>query len=37
VGVPAAVANAIHAAVGVRLRELPMTPERIFEAMPRSR
>jgi CO/xanthine dehydrogenase Mo-binding subunit len=33
VGVPAAVANAIHAAAGVRLRELPMTPERVFEAL----
>jgi CO/xanthine dehydrogenase Mo-binding subunit len=33
VGVPAAVANAIHAAVGVRLRELPMTPERVLAAV----
>jgi xanthine dehydrogenase YagR molybdenum-binding subunit len=33
VGVAAAVANAVHAATGVRLRELPMTPERVFEAI----
>lgn len=32
VGVPAAVANAIAAAAGVRLRELPMTPERVAAA-----
>jgi CO/xanthine dehydrogenase Mo-binding subunit len=30
---PAAVASAIQEAVGVRLLELPMTPERIFEAL----
>ena len=30
---PAAVASAIQDAVGVRLLELPMTPERIFEAL----
>jgi CO/xanthine dehydrogenase Mo-binding subunit len=30
---PAAVASAIREAVGVRLLELPMTPERIFEAL----
>jgi putative selenate reductase molybdopterin-binding subunit len=30
---PAAVANAIRRAVGVRLREMPMTPERIWRAM----
>jgi CO/xanthine dehydrogenase Mo-binding subunit len=29
----AAVANAIHAAVGVRLRELPMTPGRVWAAL----
>jgi CO/xanthine dehydrogenase Mo-binding subunit len=33
VGVPAAVANAIAAAVGIRLRELPMTPERVWRAL----
>ncbi len=33
VGVPAAVANAITAAVGIRLRELPMTPERVWRAL----
>jgi CO/xanthine dehydrogenase Mo-binding subunit len=30
---PAAVANAITAAVGVRVRELPMTPERLWKAL----
>jgi CO/xanthine dehydrogenase Mo-binding subunit len=30
---PAALANAIYRAVGVRLYELPMTPERVFWAM----
>jgi CO/xanthine dehydrogenase Mo-binding subunit len=29
----AAVANAIHSAVGVRLRELPMSPPRVLEAL----
>jgi len=33
--VSAAVANAVHDAVGVRLRELPLTPERVFEALKR--
>jgi CO/xanthine dehydrogenase Mo-binding subunit len=33
VGVPGAVANAIAAAVGVRMRELPMTPERVWRAL----
>jgi CO/xanthine dehydrogenase Mo-binding subunit len=33
VGVPAAVANAIAAAVGVRLRDLPMSPERVWGAL----
>jgi CO/xanthine dehydrogenase Mo-binding subunit len=33
IAVAAAVANAIHAAVGVRLRELPMTPERVWAAL----
>lgn len=32
-GVAPAVANAIYDAVGVRLRELPMTPERVWEAL----
>ncbi len=30
---PAAIASAIEDAVGVRLRELPMSPERVFRAM----
>jgi nicotinate dehydrogenase subunit B len=30
---PAAIANAIFAAVGVRLREVPFTPERVKEAL----
>lgn len=29
----AAIANAIHDAVGVRVTELPMTPERVLEAL----
>ena len=33
IAVAAAVANAIHAAAGVRLRELPMTPERVWAAL----
>src|SRR4051812_44263016 len=32
-GVPAAVANAIAAATGVRLTELPMSPQRVWEAL----
>jgi xanthine dehydrogenase molybdenum-binding subunit len=30
---PGAVANAIYAAIGVRVKELPITPERILEAL----
>ena len=30
---PAAIANAIHAAIGVRMQELPMSPGRVFKAM----
>jgi CO/xanthine dehydrogenase Mo-binding subunit len=33
VGPPAAVANAIAAATGRRVRHLPMTPERVWEAL----
>jgi CO/xanthine dehydrogenase Mo-binding subunit len=33
IAVPAAVANAIFAAVGVRMRDLPMTPERVWRAL----
>jgi CO/xanthine dehydrogenase Mo-binding subunit len=29
----AAIANAVHAACGIRLREVPMTPGRILEAL----
>ena len=29
---PAALANAIYRAIGVRLRELPMSPGRVFRA-----
>jgi xanthine dehydrogenase molybdenum-binding subunit len=31
--VAAAVANAVHDAVGVRIRELPLTPERVYRAI----
>jgi len=33
VGVAPAVANAIYDACGVRLRKLPLTPERVFRAL----
>jgi nicotinate dehydrogenase subunit B len=33
VPVPAAVANAVFDAIGVRLRQVPLTPERILQAM----
>ncbi len=33
VGVPAAIANAIFDAVGIRLREVPFTPERVMAAL----
>ena len=32
-GVSPAVANAIHDAIGVRLTELPLNPEAVFQAM----
>ena len=32
-GVAAAIANAVNDAVGVRLRRLPMTAERVLDAM----
>jgi CO/xanthine dehydrogenase Mo-binding subunit len=32
-GVSPAIANAIHDAIGVRLTELPMNPEAVFEAL----
>jgi CO/xanthine dehydrogenase Mo-binding subunit len=31
--VPAAIANAIFDATGVRLREIPFTPERVLKAL----
>ena len=33
VPVPAAMANAVFDAIGVRLREVPLTPERVLHAM----
>lgn len=33
VGVPAALSNAIHNAAGIRLRELPFTPDKVIEAL----
>ncbi|MFF3501368.1 xanthine dehydrogenase family protein molybdopterin-binding subunit [Streptomyces sp. NPDC003247] len=33
VGSPAAVGNAVHHATGVRLRELPLTPDRVLAAL----
>jgi CO/xanthine dehydrogenase Mo-binding subunit len=33
VAISAAIANAVFAAVGARVRELPMTPERVRAAM----
>ena len=33
VGAPAAIANAVAAATGTRLRELPMTPPRVWKAL----
>ncbi|HIP92116.1 MAG TPA: xanthine dehydrogenase family protein molybdopterin-binding subunit, partial [Thermotoga sp.] len=30
---PAAIANAIYNAVGVRIKELPITPEKVFKAL----
>lgn len=33
VGIPPCIANAIYDAIGVRLYDLPMTPERILEAL----
>jgi CO/xanthine dehydrogenase Mo-binding subunit len=33
VGVAPAIANAVAQAVGIRLRSLPMTPERVLDAL----
>ncbi|MFB3884012.1 MAG: hypothetical protein ACE144_02220 [Thermodesulfobacteriota bacterium] len=35
--VAATIANAIYDAVGVRIRDLPITPEKIFRAFQKSR
>jgi putative selenate reductase molybdopterin-binding subunit len=32
-GVAPAVANAVHDAVGVRIRDLPLTPEKVWRAL----
>lgn len=32
-GVPAAIANAVYNAVGVRIKDLPLTPERVLRAL----
>ncbi|MFE9742627.1 xanthine dehydrogenase family protein molybdopterin-binding subunit [Streptomyces sp. NPDC006477] len=37
VGTAAAITNAVHHAMGVRLRELPLTPDRILPHLPRDR
>ena len=34
--IPAAIANAVADAIGVRIHELPLTPERVLEALKRS-
>ena len=34
VGVAPAIANAVAAATGARLRRIPMTPERVLDALP---
>ena len=37
IGVPAAIANALYDAVGVRLKAMPFTPERIVAALKEKR
>ena len=37
VATAAALANAVYNATGVRVRELPMTPERVLEALQRKK
>jgi CO/xanthine dehydrogenase Mo-binding subunit len=34
--VPAALANAIHDAVGIRMRSVPFTPEKVSKALQRA-
>ena len=35
--VPGAIANAIYNAIGVRIKELPITPEKILKALKQKR
>jgi CO/xanthine dehydrogenase Mo-binding subunit len=37
IATPGAIANAIYDALGVRIRELPITPEKILEALENKR
>jgi CO/xanthine dehydrogenase Mo-binding subunit len=32
-GIPAAIANAIYHACGVRIKDMPLTPERVLKAL----
>ena len=32
-GIPAAITNAVYNAIGVRFNELPLTPERVLQAL----
>jgi xanthine dehydrogenase YagR molybdenum-binding subunit len=35
VGTAAAVANAVHHATGIRVRDLPIRPDKLIDALPR--
>jgi len=35
VGTAAAVANAVHHATGIRIRDLPITPAKLIDRLPR--
>jgi len=35
VGIPAAIANAVFHATGKHIRELPITPDKVFETRPK--